>query len=156
MIAVVESCQLCQTLLIRHAKGFSQCSHIWFHLGGKLCLADAADGGILVEHADVVEVVEFAEDAELREFGDTGDKAELQIWVELFQRAVEILHDTAERLQILLLMHHVQQRGIIFVNDDSHLFARLLVSPLYNTSQSFIRIVFTFSLAVKLFVGQKS
>ena len=38
-------------------------------------------------------------DAELREFGDTGDKAELQIWVELFQRAVEILHiDTAKNV----------------------------------------------------------
>ena len=81
MIAVVESRQFCQAFLIRHAKGFAQCCHIRFHLGGKLGLADAADGGILVEHADVVEVVEFAEDAELREFGDTGDEGELQVRV---------------------------------------------------------------------------
>ena len=140
MIAVVESRQFCQAFLIRHAKGFTQRCHIRFHLSGKLCLADAADGGILVEHADIIEVVELAEDAELRELGNAGDESELQIWVEHFQRTIEVLHDATERLQILLLVHHVQQRGIIFIDDDYRLLARLLVSFLHQIFQTEIGI----------------
>ena len=155
MIAVIESCQLRQALLVRHVKRFAQSLYIRFHLRGKLCLADTADCRVLVEHADVIEIVEFAEDAELREFGDTRDEGKLQIWVKLFQRTVEVLHHEAQLFEIILLMHHVQQRGIIFVYDDHHLLARLLASSLYDTIQSFIRIVFTFSFTIKLFVRQK-
>ena len=108
MIAVVESCQLCQAFFIRHSKIFAQRCHIRFHLRGKFLLADTADCRILVEHTDVVEVVELAEDAELRELGDARDEGELQVWVEHLQRTVEVLHDATERLQILLLMYHIQ------------------------------------------------
>ncbi|CUP55602.1 Uncharacterised protein [Segatella copri] len=45
-------------------------------------------------------------------------------------------------------MYHIQQWGIIFIDDDNRLFARLLISTLYDTIQSFIRIFFTFSLTV--------
>ena len=136
MIAVIESRQLCQAFLIRHAKGFAQGLYIRFHLRSKLCLADAADGRILVEHADIVEFVELAEDAELRKLGDTRDETELQVWVEHFQRTVEVLHDAAKQLQVLFFMHHVQQRGVVFINDDHHLFARLLVSFLHQVFQA--------------------
>ena len=81
MIAVIKMRQLRQALLVCHAKRFAQSLYIRFHLRGKLCLADTADGRVLVEHADVIEIVEFAEDAELREFGDTRDEDKLQIWV---------------------------------------------------------------------------
>ena len=134
MITVVESCQLCQTFLIRHAQVFAQCLYIRFHLCGKFLLADTTNGRILVEHTDVVEIVEFAEDAELGEFRDTRDEGELQVWVELFQRTIEILHDAAERLKVFLFMYHIQQWGIVFVDDDNSLFARLLISTLYDTS----------------------
>ena len=50
-------------------------------------------------------------------------------------------------------MHHIQQRGIVFINDNDCLFARLLVSSLYDTFQSFIRVNLAFSLTIKLFVG---
>ena len=40
-----------------------------------------------------------------------------------------VLHDAAKRLQVLLLVYHVQQRGIIFINDDYHLRARKPASP---------------------------
>ena len=107
MITVIESCQLCQTFLIRHAKIFAQCLNIRFHLRCKLRFADTAEGGILVEHTDIVKVVELTEDTELRKLGNTCDEAELKIWVELFQRTIEILHDATERLQVLLLVHHI-------------------------------------------------
>ena len=43
-----------------------------------------------------------------------------------------VLHDATKWLQVLLLMYYVQQRGIIFINDDYHLRARLPVSPLHQ------------------------
>ena len=84
MIAVIVSCQLSQTFLVRHAKSFAKCLYIRFHLRTKFSLTDTTDSRKLVEHTDIIEVVEFAEDAELRELGDTGDEGELQVWVELF------------------------------------------------------------------------
>ena len=155
MITVIELCQLFQALLIRQPQSLAHSLNVRFHLRGQLGLADTADGRVLVEQTDVVEVVEFAEDAELRELGDTRDEGELQVWVELLQGAVEVLHDAAERLQVFLFMYHIQQCGIIFVYDDHSLFARLLVSPLHDTIQSFIRTDFIFSFTIKFFVGQK-
>ena len=86
MIAVIESRQLSQAFLIRHAKGFAQCLNIRFHLRNKFRLADAADGRILVEHADIVEVVELAEDAELRKLSDARDETELQVMGRAFSK----------------------------------------------------------------------
>ena len=93
MITIIELCQLFQTLLIRNTKSFTHSFNIRFHLRGKLSLADTADGRVLVEQTDVVEVVEFAEDAELRELGNTRDEGELQVWIKHLQRTVEVLHD---------------------------------------------------------------
>ena len=118
MITIIELRQLCQAFLIRHIQGFTHSLNIRLHLRGKLCLADATDRRILVEHADIVEVVEFAEDAELRELGDTCDEGELQVWVELFQRTIEVLHDKTQLLEVILLMHNIQQRSIIFIDND--------------------------------------
>ena len=44
MITVVELCQLFQTLLICHIQCFTHSFNVQFHLRGKFCLADAADG----------------------------------------------------------------------------------------------------------------
>ena len=118
MIAIIELRQLCQAFLIRHIQGFTHSLNIRLHLRGKLCLADATDSRILVEHADIVKVVEFAEDAELRELGNTRNEGKLQIWVELFQRTIEVLHNETQLLKIILLMHNIQQWGIIFIDND--------------------------------------
>ncbi len=153
MIAVIESCQLCQAFLIRHTQVFSQCLYIRFHLSGKFLLADTADSRILVEHTDVIEVIEFAEDAELRELGDTRDEGELQIWVEHLQRTIEVLHDEAQRFQIFLFMHYIQQRGIIFINDNTTFYpsACKLLSPGLSTSEVSVhlRLIFPYSLLVR-------
>ena len=50
-----------------------------------------------------------------------------------FSGDCKVLHDAAERLQVLFFMHHIQQRGIVFVDDDNSLFARLLISTLNDT-----------------------
>ena len=65
------------------------------------------------------------------------------------------MHDAAKRLQVFLLMHHIQQRGVVFINDDNCFFACLLISSLYDSIQSFVRIVFPFTLTIKFFIGQK-
>ena len=136
MITVVESCQLCQTFLIRHTQVFSQCLYIRFHLSGKFLLADTADSRILVEHTDVIEVIQFAEDAELRELGDTRDEGKLQVWIEHLDGTIEVLHDEAQRFQIFLFMHYIQQRGIIFINDNHYLLTCLLVCFFHQVFQT--------------------
>ena len=57
---------------------------------------------------------------------------------QFLQRTVEVLHDKAKFCQIFLLMYHVEQRGIIFVDDNHHLPASLLVSTFYESIQSVV------------------
>lgn len=57
--------QLIKAFLISHAQRLTQRLYVRLHHRRKLGLADAADGGALVEHTDVVEVVQLAKDAEL-------------------------------------------------------------------------------------------
>ena len=49
-------------------------------------------------------------------------------------------------------MHNIQQRSIIFINDDNHLFTRLLVSSLYDSIQSVVWIQFIIIPAIELLV----
>ena len=97
------------------------------HLRQDLFLCNATDSSIILVHTDICQVVKLAEDAELRELRDACEEDELEIWVGSLQWRVEIAHDIAEHRQRLLLMHHVKQRGIIFVNEYDNLLACLLV-----------------------------
>ena len=50
------------------------------------------------------------------------------------------MHDAAKRLQVFLFMHHIQQRGVVFINDNNYFLARLLVSFLHQIFQAKVRI----------------
>ena len=67
--------------------------------------------------------------AELR---DARDEAEAYHGLACFQRLVELLHHAPELGQHLLLVKHIQQRRIVLVDDDGHLFARALVGSAYH------------------------
>ena len=49
-------------------------------------------------------------------------------------------------------MHHIQQWGIIFIDDDHRLFARLLVSTFHESIQSVVWIQFIIILAIEFLV----
>ena len=68
---------------------------------------------------------------------------------QFLQRTVEVLHDKAKFCQIFLLMYHVEQRGIIFVDDDHHLLASLLVGTFYESIQPVVGVQFILITAIE-------
>ena len=85
-----------------------------------------ADGGIIRVHADVLDVVQLAEDAQLRELGYACKEDEPQPGVAGLERAVEVAHDLAQHRQVALLVHYVQQRGVVLVDEYHYLPSGLL------------------------------
>ena len=134
MITVVVLTQLFQAFVVCKAKSTTKGLYVGMHHRGEFRKAYAADGGVLVEHADVLQIVQFAEDAELREFGDAGNENKLQVRVELLERTIEVLHDEAKLGEVVLLVNHIEQRGVIFVYDNNCFLPCLLIGALNNAS----------------------
>ena len=84
---------------------------------------------------------QLAENAQLGEFGDARQEHETQVRVAALQRAVEIAHDVAQHRKVCLFMHHVQQRGIIFIDKDNDLTTGLLINTLNQVGQPYIAIL---------------
>lgn len=140
MIAVVVTSQRFQARLIAHAKRLTERLHIGLHRRSKLRKAYAAERRILVEHADVLEVVQLTEDAELRKLGNASDEHKLQVRVEQLNGAVEVLHGLAKRQQVLFLVHHVEQRCVILVDDNHRFPPGLLMRLLHQVFQPYVRV----------------
>ena len=111
------------------------CQHlnIWCKHCGHLIFCDAADGGELRIHGDVRQVVDGGEDAQLRELRDTRDKAETNHRLTRLQGLVELLHHFAELGEVLFLVKHLEQRGVVLIDDQHYLPARLLVGTTNQT-----------------------
>ena len=155
MVAVIIFGEPREHLVVTHALALGQQLHVAPHRGRQLCLADAADGGEPVGHGYVVEVVQLAEDAELRKLRDASDEHELQPRVEHLQRTVEVLHQEPQLAQVLLLVHHVEQRSVILVDDDHNLLPRLLVGFHHEILQADIGILLLALVAEQcLMVGE--
>ena len=155
VIAVIISCQFAETFLIGKSESLAQSLDVGLHLSGQFCLADAADGRILVEHTDIVEVVQLTENTELRELRYAGDKRKFKIRIKHFQRTVEVLHNAAQYSEVLFLMHYIKQRCIVFVDDNHHLFACLFICSFYKSNESRVRRVLFHTFPVYFLVWQK-
>ena len=140
VIAVILLLQSLDGFLASYLLSLGKVVDIVGHLRQHLVLGDAAHSSIVGAHGDVLQVVKLAEDAELRELGDAGEEDELEIWVTVFQRRIEIAHHIAQHRQRLLLMNHVEQRGIILVDEYDNLLACLLVCTENQVLQSYIRV----------------
>ena len=81
-------------------------------------------------HGDILQVVQLAEDAELRKLGDACEKNETEVGVAVLQGRIEVAHHIAQDGQGLFLVYHIEQRCIIFINEDDHLPPRLSVGSL--------------------------
>ena len=102
-------------------------------MGQHFLFANATNSGIRFIHADILDVVQFAEDAQLRKFRDACQEHETQIRVARLEWAVEIPHYVPKRGQVLLLIHHIEKRGVIFVYQNNNLPAGLSISTSYKT-----------------------
>ena len=100
---------------------------IILHLCQHFLFRDTADSRKLRKHGDIRQIVQFAEDAELGEFRDACEEYELQVGVTVLQGRVEVTHHIAEHGQLGIFVHYIKQRSIIFVDQDDHLLACLLV-----------------------------
>ena len=100
---------------------FGQQSDILLEGGDQFLFRDSADGTELCIHCHVHQVVDGREDAQLRELRDARDKAEPDFSLHSFQWLEEFLHHLAHIFQTFILMQHVEQWCIIFVDDDCHL-----------------------------------
>ena len=155
MIAIVKVGKLSHHLIERNAVGFSKQFYIRLHLRKQFRLTYSADGRVMVVHAYVVEVVKLAEDAQLREFGYARDKHKLKVRVERLYRTVEVLHYTAQLLQVVLLVYHIKQRSIIFVNKNDHLLTGLFASAHYKILQTLVGIFRSLLTSVYLLIFLK-
>ena len=132
MVAVILLLQLVYRLFDGPFVGLGQSPDIILHLHQHFLFRDTADTRKLWIHGDIRKVVQFAKDAELGEFGDARKEDKLEIGVGGLQRRVEITHHIAQHRQRLLLVHHVEQWGIILVDKYDHLFAGLMECCLYQ------------------------
>ena len=89
----------------------------------ELALRDSADCRIFRHHGDVLQVVQFAEYAQLRELVDPGDEYEPQVRVQALDGTVEVPHYLPHRHEPVLVVHHVEKRGVIFINYYDSLFS---------------------------------
>ena len=110
------------------------------HLCKHFLLGDAADAGIRFVHAHIFDVIQFAEDAELREFRDARQEDETEHWLTIFQGTVEIAHRITQNIEHFLLMSHIHQRCIIFINEHHRLLTSLCCNSFYQVEQTDVRI----------------
>ena len=122
------------------------------HLGQQFLLGDAADTGIRLIHAHVGDIVQLAEDAQLRELRDARQEDETEHRLISFQRTIEVAHRVAELIEFLLLMRHIQQRCVIFINEHHHLLARLPVNHFYQVIESIVVSVTVIFYTILLFI----
>ena len=127
MVAIVARGKLLKHLLMSIAFRFSHYVDISPKLRGEFFLGYAANVSIFLVHAYIIDIVQLAEDAQLGELGDSREEHEAQILVATLQRRIEIAHHIAEHRQIFLLVHYIEKRSIVLVNEHNHLLARLLI-----------------------------
>ena len=104
-----------------------------------LLLRKAADGSKTGEQGDILQIVDSGEDAQLRELRDAGDEAELYVGLVGLERHVELLHDLAHGVERGLVVKHIQQGCVVFVDDDSHLLACLFLRAMDEAGEQFAR-----------------
>ncbi len=114
-------------LIGRNIENSSQTLDVGPQRGAQFLFGKAADGGKGLFKRDVRQIVDSREDAQLREFRNACDEAELDILLVGFERHVKLLHDLAHGIKRGLVMEHVKQRRVVFVDDHCHLLARFLI-----------------------------
>ena len=148
MVSVVGLAEHLAHLLRTYLILLCQPRHIGLHLCVNLLARDAADGGELGAECDIGNVVEGGKDAELREFRDACDEAETYHRLARLQALVELLHHAAVAGQLLLLMEHLKQRRVVFVDYHHHLAPRLLIGTADEAGENFTGSVLFFIDAI--------
>ena len=140
MVAIVFFLELCERLVYREAQTLGKRFHVGPQLREQLILAYATDSRVLVVHGDIEQVVELAEDAKLSELRDARYEDKLEVWVKRLDGRIEVLHDAAQRGEVLVLVHHVEQRRVIFIDYEHHLLPCLFISGLDKMLEALVQV----------------
>ena len=106
------------------------------HLCKHFLLGDTADAGVRLVHTHILDIVQLAEDAQLRKLRDARQEDKSEQWLAIFQGTVEIAHRIAQNIEFFLLMRHIQQRSVIFIDEHHSLLARLCCNCFYQVEQT--------------------
>ena len=90
MIAVIIVGQRINDILPGLLHPCGKAVYVLRHLGEQLFLGDTTEGGVLLIHADVLDVIELGEDTQLRKLRYTRKEYKAKHWLTLFQRTIEI------------------------------------------------------------------
>ncbi len=142
MITVVFLLEKSEGVVRAEVQVFGKLFHVGQHLGMQFLAANAADSRILVVHGDIKQVVQLTENAELGKLGDTRKEDKLEIGIEHFYRTVKVLHRSAQRTKVIILVHHIEQWSIIFIDNDNDFFSSLLICLHHQIFQSDVGIHF--------------
>ena len=140
MVAIIFSAQFLNHLFPGISQLLSHIINIARHLRQHLLLRNTTDGSIRIIHTDILDIVQLTKDTELRELGDARQEDEAQVGIAGLQWRVEVAHRVAQALQFPLLVHHVEQRCVILIDQDHHLLAGLPIGTLDQAPQALIRI----------------
>ena len=110
------------------------------HLCKHFLFGDAADAGIRFVHAHIFDIIQLAEDAQLRKLRNARQEDETEQWLAIFQRTVEIAHRITQNIEFFLLVSHIQQRCIIFIDEHHRLLTSLCCNSFYQVEQTNVRI----------------
>ena len=113
---------------------------------------DATKGSISRLHRDIAQIVQGGEDAQLAEFGDACDEDKLLVLVANFDCLVKLLHNMAHFFKLVGFVQVIQQRRIVFVQDDNGFQAGLLVGAFDKPSEAFPRGGFRLVSSIKAFI----
>ena len=140
MITIVVHFQFFDGSFSCGAQRFCQFINVVRHLGEQLLLGDSTYSRIFPVHRNIGDIIQFAEDAKLRKLGDTGEEDKAEIRVAILQWTIEITHDIAKILEIVILVCYIKKRSIVFINEHDHLLSRSSVHIHNQACQSHIRI----------------
>ena len=140
VITVIMVFKLLDGLLPAQFKMLGKSVDVIAHLGQQFLFGDTADTGIRLIHAHVGDIVQLAEDAQLRKLRNARQENEAKQWLAIFQRTVEIAHRIAQDIEFFLLVSHIQQRCIIFIDEHHRLLTSLCCNSFYQVEQTNVRI----------------
>ena len=157
MIAVVVIFQQFQSFFVGNLLPVGKRLHTILNIVLQLLLRNTANRRVFSLHRNILQIVQLAEYAELGELVDPGDEYKPQIRVKTLYRAVEIPHYLPQGRKPDLVVHHIQQRCVIFINDQHCWFPGLGERLFYQKLQPCvdIHLVQILTFAINSFIFSK-
>ena len=137
MIAVVQRRHFRQYIIGCHAVDGCQLSYFRLEVFFQFFKSDTAKRGIIIVHANIIQLVEIAEHADLRKLRHPGEEHKTQVTVCTLEYTIESFQRvTVIRKQSIISPERLQKRLVILVNKHNNFTTGLLVSTTDNLEKT--------------------